>query len=124
MPRYLFTAIVSVLIIIAVLIPGSNIPAVNIVGFDKFVHLGMFATWAVAVRYDLHPKFNRLYLIVLAGLFFSLLTEVLQIQVEGRTFDIYDMVADTAGLLAGLLVSNKILALMNKLKFTKREKGR
>jgi VanZ family protein len=116
MPRYFLTALVTVLIIIAVLTPGSKLPGVDLIGFDKLVHFGMFATWAVAVRYDLPDRVFAFWLVLTAGLTFSILTEVLQILAEGRTFDVYDMLADAIGLLAGLLVSKKIVSLMKNLK--------
>jgi VanZ family protein len=103
------TALVSILIVIAVLIPGSNLPDVGIGGFDKLIHVAMFGTWAVAVRYDFNIKPFPWLFTFFVGLLFSGLTEILQLVVEGRTFDVYDMVADTIGLVAGLLVSGPIL---------------
>jgi VanZ family protein len=114
MPKYLLPIVVSALILIAVLLPGSKLPEVGWFGFDKIVHFGMFATWAVAVRYDLSPKNFRFYLVFLSGVFFSLTTEVLQILVEGRSFDVYDILADSIGVIAGLLVSKKLLSLIKK----------
>lgn len=103
------TIVVSLLIIIAVLIPGRNLPDVSIGGYDKLIHLIMFAVWAVAVRYDFRTKPVGNIAIILAGLLFSCLTEVLQILVEGRSFDIYDMAADTIGVVVGLLISKPLL---------------
>jgi VanZ family protein len=54
--------------------------------------------------------------VFLAGLAFSLLTELLQLLVEGRTFDPYDMLADAVGLMIGLLVSGPVLKLVSKIK--------
>jgi VanZ family protein len=110
------TVIVSLLIIIAVLIPGSNLPDVSLGGLDKIVHIGMFATWAVAIRYDFYNKGFKFLPLFLAGLAFSLLTELVQLMVEGRTFDVYDMLADAIGLLIGLLISGQILKLVSKIK--------
>ena len=110
------TLIVSLLIIIAVLIPGSNLPDVGLGGLDKIVHIGMFATWAVAVRNDFYNQRLKFFSLFLAGLVFSFLTEVLQLLVEGRTFDVYDMLADAIGLLIGLMMSGQILRLVGKMK--------
>jgi VanZ family protein len=110
--RYLFTTFVSVFILIAVLLPGSTIPDVEIIGFDKIVHVGMFGLWALVVRYDFRsPSFNFLLAFVI-GMSFSVLTEVLQVFAESRTFDWFDVVADFIGLLSGLLVGSKMLALL------------
>lgn len=97
------SVLVSTLIVIAVLIPGSNIPDVNMVGVDKFVHIAMLATWAIAIRFDFSPL--KPWLVLVLGLFFSLFTEILQLFIEGRSFDLYDMMADGVGLLLGLALA-------------------
>lgn len=109
----LFTLIVSVLIMIAVLIPGSNIPDVDVVGVDKLVHICMFAAWAIALRFDF-PK-APLWLVFVLGMMFSFLTEVVQLFAEGRTFDFYDMLFDALGLLIGLTLSRFAIRLINRL---------
>lgn len=102
------TLIVSAAIVVAVLIPGDNLPDVGVGGIDKVVHVGMFAAWAMAVRYDFSLKPFPSLLVFLAGLFFSALTEVLQLLVEGRSFDLYDMAADGLGVAAGLLAGRLV----------------
>lgn len=103
-----FTIITSILIIIAVLIPGKQIPDPGIVGLDKFVHFGMFFTWAVSFRYETQTRLSPL-MTLLVGLLFSLFTEVIQIAVEGRTFDWLDLATDFLGLCGGLLASGLII---------------
>jgi VanZ family protein len=103
--------IASALIIIAVLLPGSSIPDVGVVGVDKFVHIAMFAGWAVAVRYDFPTV--KPWMVFVSGLLFSVLTEILQLFIEGRSFDLYDMMADGAGLLLGLLLTKPALRILN-----------
>jgi VanZ family protein len=115
MPKYLLTLVVSALILIAVLLPGSRVPQVDFFfGFDKVIHFTMFATWAVALRHDLKPEYFRFTLVILSGLFFSLMTEVLQILVEGRSFDLNDFLADGLGLIAGFGISKKFWGLVKK----------
>lgn len=116
------TPLVSVLIVIAVLIPGKDLPDVDIGGYDKLIHLVMFATWALAVRFDYRQRWSTLVVFV-AGVVFSLLTEVLQIQVEGRTFDLVDATADAAGLLTGLLLSPPFLRLVERIPWLSRLGG-
>lgn len=107
--KYKATIIVSILILIAVLIPGPNLPDVDIVGFDKFVHLSMFGTLALAIRYDFNRPTFRYLPFFLIGMTFSLFTEILQVFAEGRTFDWYDVVADGIGLVAGLPIATWLL---------------
>lgn len=111
------TVIVSVLILIAVLIPGQNLPDVNIGGYDKLIHVMMFMAWAVAVRWDFGEKSFPLLRFLIVGILFSGFTEALQILVEGRSFDSYDMAADAVGLTVGLLISRPVIRLIRSLGF-------
>ncbi len=104
--KYAPSVIVTVLIIVAVLIPGSAVPDVRIIDFDKLVHFTMFFTWAVALRYDF-PRTHYLK-IIFTGLAFSLFTELLQLLAADRSFDWYDMVADGIGLCVGLCTASTI----------------
>jgi VanZ family protein len=106
--RYLTSTLSSLLILVAVLIPGSQLPDVSFVGIDKIAHFTLFALWAVCVRRDFSQGF-RWQACLLAGLIFSVLTEVLQIVVEGRTFDLTDLIADAAGLVFGLTIGKFFL---------------
>jgi VanZ family protein len=111
------TILVSLLIVTAILIPGSNLPDVNIGSYDKLIHMVMFTVWALAVRYDFdNTRPVRYLMIFVAGLLFSLLTEVLQILIEGRTFDTYDMAADAVGVIVGLLISAPVLRWVKRFK--------
>lgn len=110
------TLIISTLIIIAVLIPGRDLPDVNIGGYDKLIHVGMFGTWALALCYDFGTTRRTRYLIFIAGALFSFFTEVLQIMVEGRSFDVYDMAADWVGLIIGLALAGPLIKLLARLR--------
>ncbi len=98
--KYFPTIAVTSLILVAVLLPGSSIPDVQVVGIDKLAHFVLFALWMVAVRNDWGQRFHGL-LAVLLGLLFSVSTEFLQILVEGRTFDAWDIFFDGTGLVVG-----------------------
>lgn len=110
--KYLFTLLISLLILIAVLIPGSNLPDVNLVGLDKFVHIGLFGLWTMAVYFDFKLTGFQYVIAFVAGLVFSLFTEVLQFFVEGRTFDWLDTLADVFGLAAGLTIGAWLIRML------------
>lgn len=109
------TIIVSVLIVIAVLIPGNDLPDVDVGGYDKLIHAAMFAAWTMAVRYDFDRRPFPYFWVFATGVAFSALTEVLQLLVEGRSFDMYDMAADTLGVVAGLLASARVARWLRKI---------
>lgn len=105
------------LILVAVLLPGSQVPDVSFDGIDKLVHIALFALWAVCVRLDFTPGF-RWQLWLAGGLLFSFLSEVLQIMVEDRTFDWMDIIADTAGLLLGMSTGGLLIRWLNRFRRT------
>jgi VanZ family protein len=112
--RFIPTIAVTLLILIAVLWPGSQIPSVGIGGFDKLVHFSLFFIWSVAVRYDFSPNFKWPWG-WLVGLLFSASTEVLQIFAEDRAFDYWDILFDGIGLSVGLLTGQAALRLLTRI---------
>lgn len=108
----ILTFVVSILIMIAVLIPGSKIPDVNLIGIDKVVHLCMFSAWAVALRFDFPGV--KPWIVFMLGMLFSLVTEVVQLFAEGRSFDLFDMVFDGIGLTIGLLIAKPVIKFMDR----------
>lgn len=112
--KYLSTVAVSILILIATLMPGSKIPDVDIVGIDKVAHFTLFFIWSLAVRYDYKPKFNWIFGWI-TGLIFSTATEVFQIFADGRSFDRWDILFDGLGLSVGLMVGKFILGFLDRI---------
>jgi len=115
-PIPLLTVIVTVLILVAVMLPSSSLPdAPGIPGFDKLVHFLMFLTLAVAMHHDFTLEGKRRLITALAlGLAFSALTEAVQLFVDGRSSELVDMVADTAGFLTGLAARRRLDLLATK----------
>jgi VanZ family protein len=107
--RYLSIIITTVLILIAISIPGSKMPhTTGFTGLDKVVHVFMFYVWSLSVQFDTSVKFrwNRILVI---GIGFGLLTELLQLAAKNRSFDWYDWLFDSLGLLLAALSGNLIL---------------
>jgi VanZ family protein len=111
--RYLPTIFTTLLILVAVLLPGSKLPDVDMVGIDKVVHFGLFFIWALALRFDFGARFRWPWALV-AGLAFTVATEVFQIVVDGRTFDVWDIVFDSLGLAVGIGLGPFVLTLLQK----------
>ena len=110
--KYIPTIFFTVVILTAVLLPGSQIPDTNITWLDKVVHFTLFTSWTVAIVHDFNLKW---YVALIVALLFALLTEVIQLPVEGRTFDVKDMVADSAGVLFGLANASFIIRITRKM---------
>lgn len=82
-------------ILTAVLWPGSQIPSTKL-PIDKLVHFILFLGWTTAFMVDFNAKWVKA---LIAGILFALFTEVIQIPLEKRTFDVNDVLADTAGVI-------------------------
>lgn len=111
--KYLATSLVTLIILIAVLMPGPYVPDVPVYGIDKIAHILLFSAWAVAVLHDIRQV--RKFLVFVAGAGLSLSTEVVQLFVEDRSFDYYDLVADGIGLLVGIAYGESVIKLLQKL---------
>jgi VanZ family protein len=103
MKRFASTIAVTLLILTAVLLPGSNIPDIQIVGIDKVAHFTLFFLWSVAIRHDFNPNF-KWWLGWIVGGIFSASTEIFQLFVQGRSFDVWDIFFDCLGLSVGLMM--------------------
>lgn len=112
--KYFLTIATTAVILIAVLLPGSSLPDVSSFGLDKIIHFILFFSWAIAVRYDF-STLKKIIVLVL-GILFSFLTEILQLFVEDRSYDLYDMIADSLGLVMALILSYLVIPLITSLR--------
>ena len=102
-----------ILILVLICLPGSKIPTVetwlNDIYFDKWVHAGLFG---MLVFLFIYPIYKKLILplkvkkiwafikIAIAAVIWGVATEFIQkFFIPDRSFDIYDLAADTAGIL-------------------------
>jgi VanZ family protein len=91
-------------------LPGSAIPEergwMALIRIDKLVHMGLFAilffTWRNAFKFQ--TKYYSLLLII-ACIIFGFLVEIIQkYWIPARTFDMYDVLADSTGVVVGWIV--------------------
>lgn len=94
----------TLLILVLCTIPGRDLPDIQIVSADKVGHLGIFAVFGwlwmrTSPPSELHRHFK---LVLLFGVAYAILTEVYQgLLPFGRIPDVWDALANTAGLLIG-----------------------
>jgi VanZ family protein len=93
----LATIFSSLLLLVAVLLPGSAMPQVEVIGIDKLAHVLLLCFWALALRFDWQGFRRRPWLLLAAGAAAALLTEALQLLVAGRSCEAVDMAADLVG---------------------------
>ena len=93
------------------LIPSDNIPDSKLFSYDKIGHLGVFAILSFLLAYGFYKQstHSRVRNKTIAhsltiSIVYSTSLEFLQKFIPGRAFDLYDIVANTTGVLAGLLI--------------------
>lgn len=101
-PRHLyykaFATVLTILIVLLSLMPSRNVPEIEIKQLDKLVHFVMY--FVLTVSYGLSFKgFAKPGLMAFAGAFLvGVLTEVMQYKfTSSRFFDVFDIIANTAG---------------------------
>lgn len=110
--RYnLFPLCWALIILLLTLMPGSNMPDLSIwdlFSFDKFAHMLVFLVLVFTLIIGLTKQYTfakiRKHSVAYALAFsvlYGLIIEVVQMMSPGRSFEVLDFVADTAGCLAG-----------------------
>lgn len=99
-----FAALWTLAIVVALSIPGDDVPDVDVVAIDKVVHAAVFAGFAVLWMAALGGSVARRAAVVAAtGVAFAVLSELYQGWLPWeRTPDVLDAAADVAGLLLGM----------------------
>ncbi len=114
-PRYLIPALIwSLLIFWIISLPGSSIPKTPLLQlphFDKFVHVSIFMVFAFLLAFGIDKQEvkgiqRNIYTITIAiCVIYSTGTEWLQHNyVPGRHGDFWDILANLAGSLTGLMI--------------------
>jgi VanZ family protein len=97
-------------IIIGCSLPGRDLPSISVFDhFDKVVHFTFFAVFFILWYIVFYKKSNIHIKLIAFSAFFGFAIEFYQLTcVEGRSFDIWDGVADTIGGIIGwLLIGRK-----------------
>lgn len=127
--RSLFKAyIVSFLILVVCLLPGSTFPSTGVewVSLDKVIHLIMYVplAWTLAYGFRLQSRYAKwqekalLYTFILASVY-GALVELLQFALTpDRAAELWDFVADVAGVVLGLLtyrIGERLILFWNRI---------
>lgn len=87
-------------------LPGSALPKANWlddISFDKWVHFGLFTVLLFLWRFEFPSAKNYDLLIVLIAALYGFGIEVIQHYfIPNRSFDLYDILADVTGAIAGV----------------------
>lgn len=112
--RYKTVALTWLLIMcVLFFLPGSALPKeswLDAIHFDKIVHVGLFAVLLFLWRSSFNWKINYYgYILLLMAITYGFLVEVVQLYwISNRSFDLYDVAADTAGSVLGLFIWSRV----------------
>ena len=105
--KYLVLSVLwTIGILVGLSLPGRSLPSVSLLEFDKLIHFLLFAgfawLWMAALR---APLRRRTLYVLAAGATYAVLSELYQSLLPfDRRADLLDVLADMAGLCAGLLL--------------------
>jgi hypothetical protein len=91
------TIVATLVVLVAVMLPGDDVPDFDLPGLDKVVHAILFGCWALALRFDWDRLRARPLLLMAAVAVLGPLTEAMQLFSPGRSFELLDIAADLAG---------------------------
>lgn len=97
---------------VIMLIPTSGVAYINIPQSDKFLHIGvyliLFIVWAFTIGVDPKRKVLMWVLAVLLSIY-GIVIELIQDKwIDTRTADIWDVLANSIGILLGMIVFYKL----------------
>jgi VanZ family protein len=112
--KYHLSIIWAVIMLLATTMKsGDEMPEIDIPYMDKIVHFGIFGVLGFLITYE-----KRRADILTLGLcaLYGAIIEVIQLFLPWRSFEWADMLADTLGALAGILVAKYLIGFAKNLK--------
>lgn len=103
----LFATLWTLLILVACIIPGREVPDVHLPLIDKWVHFVLFGGFSFLwLCTRVRPVPATGIMVFLAAVLLGYLVELIQGSgiTSGRSYDVYDIVADAVGGLLGVLL--------------------
>jgi VanZ family protein len=92
------------------LIPGDSVPNLGFFGWDKVAHLAVFAVLGVLTGAAFVGRSRMALTVLLYGTFLGGVTEAIQTFAPGRIPSIFDVAANVAGTILGLVLVQVLVA--------------
>lgn len=91
----------TLVIMVALFIPGPDLPSVGVDHLDLLVHVSLFGAWGAAVQWERRPSWP---ISIALAVGFGVGSELLQKLAVQRTFSWLDIAADIVGVLLGTAI--------------------
>lgn len=127
--RRVLLTLPSLVILVGIFIvshqPRIELPELSIWQMDKFLHiiayfvLGCTLAMAVEGNFKGMKRNAKIWMVVIVGALYAIADEIHQSYVPGRSSDIFDIIADFIGIGLSVLLFNKIVGLIKRLKLSK-----
>jgi VanZ family protein len=101
------------------LLPGSALPGnkwFQMIHLDKWIHFGFFSILTIlwSRAFNINKPSSRVLLFLVVLLYGSLVEVVQDRFIPNRGFEVWDIVADASGALAGIWVAGRFMAGVKK----------
>ena len=117
--RVLLSIIYLSIIVLLSLLPANNFPQIQLfVGADKVIHVLMYTGLSWMVCWTKQPEIKPVfyYLIALFSISWGVIMELFQLSMRlGRSFDYFDILGNTIGIILGLFIYISMRHQYNKL---------
>ena len=108
----LFGILWAILILILSIMPGRDLPEVNIVQIDKLVHMSFYLILTVLLVRGFFKQYTFPFLknhainvVVLIGVLYGIIIEIIQgAFTADRHFDLWDAFANSIGVMIGVII--------------------
>ncbi|MGW8121295.1 VanZ family protein [Roseivirga echinicomitans] len=100
----------TIVLAVLMLLPQDSFPESKLLSYDKVGHVGVFAVLSFLILWGKRKKNKgllenkHLYYSLTICIVYGLVLESLQSVVPGRMTDVYDLLANTIGAIAGVVV--------------------
>ncbi len=106
--RFLLVILYVGIIAALSLLPTSDLPPIPLFrGADKIIHFAMYFFFSLFFCWALKTEmsYSRLFFIIPVTIGWGVLMEVMQLEMhQGRSFSLFDMLANSIGVFAGVLI--------------------
>lgn len=109
--RFMPAIVWAIILAVLLLIPSDSIPDSKLLSYDKLAHIGVFALLSGLIAFGAHStkrlgrnKISRDLWTLTISIVYGSTLEILQQFSPGRMTDLYDLIANVAGTILGVVV--------------------